>query len=162
MAIQFIFRWRVRCVSELDGRLGMIQRCLHLEPTLGSGYRQLRRLASVPKCLTQLWFALVCRRSHPIDHLRSSREANPQFPQIRAIIGRSSLKHYISNHILTTFHHRLTTFSPVDFSLPSSSNCQRFPPISRTKPTRNLKLTTTHHKPRRLVLSTAKWSIHNY
>lgn len=67
-----------------------------------------------------------------------------------------------SDHVLTTFspssHHVFTS----RFSLLSSSNYQRFPPNKRNKAEKNLELTTTHHKPRRLVLSTARWSVHDY
>jgi len=69
-------------------------------------------------------------------------EANPQFPQSRAIIGRRSPGNIaLATTFSPRFTIRLTTFLPVDFSLPSSSNCQRSP----DKPNKTNKEPETHH-----------------
>src|SRR5258705_13205163 len=82
-------------------------------------------------------------RIDPIDHLRRSRKRTRNSPQSRSIIGRSSPGSIaLATTFSPQFHHRLTTISPADFSLPSSSICQRSPPISQTKPGTNLELTT--------------------
>jgi hypothetical protein len=74
--------------------------------------------------------------------------------------GRLPAAVFLGDALATTFsprsNHLPTTFSPVDFFVSAASNCQRFPPVSRTKPETNPELTTTHHKPRRPVLSTGK------
>jgi len=62
-----------------------------------------------------------------------------------------SLEHDINDHVLTTLlsssHRALSTFFPIAFWLPSSSNSDDPHRKTQRKPKNNRKLTTTHHKP---------------
>jgi len=98
----------------------------------------------------------------PIHHTPTTFDDPESKTAIPSKSGDYRPKFSWSIALATTFSPRFTIVSPVGFSLPSPPNCQRYPPISRTKPRTNLELTTSHHKPRRLVLPTAKWSVHNY
>jgi hypothetical protein len=81
-------------------------------------------------------------------------------------VGRLSAQFSWRVTLATTFSPRFTIISPrfhqPIFAFRRLPIAEDFRPISRRKPRTNPELTTAHHKPQRLVLSTAKWSSHAY
>jgi hypothetical protein len=102
----------------------------------------------------------------PIHHTPTTFDDPESKTAIPSKSGDYRPKFSWSIALATTFSPRFTIVSPRFHQsvfrfrrLPIAKDIRRKAEQSQRT---NLKLTTTHHKPRSRVLSIAKWSVHNY